>query len=153
MYAVVRAVEHFRMFLLGQEFLLRTNHAVLAKLLRLDLPPTSRVKRWILRLSEYTFSIQNQRNIYNVMADVLSRLPFARSSVVEADMSRGKNRNDRTTRNIERNGCTVSSFDAIRPGPSASSGENSSLNFQSMWRSTLSDSVATALTGSLSESS
>ena len=40
MYAVVRAVEHFRMFLLGREFLLRTDYAALAKLLRRDLPPT-----------------------------------------------------------------------------------------------------------------
>ena len=55
--AVVRTVEHFRMFLLGREFLLRTDHAALAKLLRRDLPPTTRVDRWILRLSEYMFRI------------------------------------------------------------------------------------------------
>ncbi len=34
LYAVVRAVEHFRMFLLGREFLLRTDHAALRNLLR-----------------------------------------------------------------------------------------------------------------------
>jgi hypothetical protein len=59
MYAVVRAVEHFRMFLVGKPFLLRTDHAALAKLLRRDLPPTSRVERWILRLSEYVFRIEH----------------------------------------------------------------------------------------------
>ena len=77
MYAVVRAMEHFRMFLVGKSFLLRTDHAALAKLLRRDLPPTSRVERWILRLSEYTFRIEHQPGKDNVMADVLSRLPFA----------------------------------------------------------------------------
>ncbi len=77
MYAVVRAVEHFRMFLLGKEFLLRTDHAALRNLLRRDLPPTTRVERWILRLSEYTFRIEYQRGQDNVIADVLSILPFA----------------------------------------------------------------------------
>ena len=77
LYAVVRAVEHFRMFLLGKEFLLRTDHAALRNLLRRDLPPTTRVERWILRLSEYTFKIAYQKGQDNVIADVLSRLPFA----------------------------------------------------------------------------
>ena len=77
MYAVVRAVEHFRVFLLGREFLLRTDHAALRNLLRRDLPPTTRVERWILRLSEYTFKIEYKRGQDNVIADVLSRLPFA----------------------------------------------------------------------------
>ena len=77
MYAVVRAVEHFRMFLLGKEFLLRTDHSALRNLLRRDLPPTIRVERWILRLSEYTFRIEYQRGQDNVIAEVLSRLPFA----------------------------------------------------------------------------
>ena len=45
LYAVVRAVEHFRMFLFGKEFLLRTENAALRNLLRRDIPPTSRVER------------------------------------------------------------------------------------------------------------
>ena len=77
MFAVVRAVEHFRMFLLGEEFLLRTDHSALRNLLRRDLPPTTRVERWILRLSEYSFRKEYQRGQDNVIADVLSRLPFA----------------------------------------------------------------------------
>ena len=77
MYAVVRAVEHFRVFLLGKEFLLRTDHAALRNLLKRDLPPTTRVERWILRLSEYTFRIEHQKGQDNIIADVLSRLPFA----------------------------------------------------------------------------
>ncbi len=74
MYAVVRSVEHFRIFLLGKEFLLRTDHAALRNLLRRDLPPTTRVERWILQLSEYTFRIEYKRGQDNVSADVLSRL-------------------------------------------------------------------------------
>ena len=91
MYAVVRAIEHFRMYLLGREFLLRTDHAALAKLLRRDLPPTTRVGRWILRLSEYMFRIQHQRGIDYVIADVFSRLPFARVSVKDCTSSSSAN--------------------------------------------------------------
>ena len=83
LYAVVRLVEHFRMFLLGKEFLLRTDHAALRNLLRRDLPPTTRVERWILRISEYNFKIEYQRGQDNVIADVLSRLPFAGAKNVE----------------------------------------------------------------------
>ena len=45
LYAVMRAVEHFRMFLLGKELLLRTDHAALRNLLRRDLPQTTRIER------------------------------------------------------------------------------------------------------------
>ena len=83
LYAVVRAVEHFRMFLLGKEFFLRTDHAALRNLLRRDLPPTTRVKRWIICVSEYNFKIEYQRGQDNVIADVLSRLPFAGTINVE----------------------------------------------------------------------
>ena len=79
MYAVVRAVEHFRMFLLGKEFLLRTDHAALRNLLRRDLPPTTRVERWILRLSEYNFHIEYKRGQDNIIADILSQTSFCDS--------------------------------------------------------------------------
>ena len=45
LYAVVRAVEHFRMFLFGRELLLQTDHAALRNLLRPDLPAITRVER------------------------------------------------------------------------------------------------------------
>ena len=83
LYVVVRAVEHFRMFLLGRVFLLRNDHTALRNLLRRDIPPTSRVKRWILRLSEDSFKIEYQRGHDNVIADVLSRLPFASAESFE----------------------------------------------------------------------
>ena len=77
LYALVRAVEHIRVFLLGKEFFIRTDHAALRNLVRRDTFQTSRVVRWILRLSEYSFKIEYQRGQYNVIANVLSRLPFA----------------------------------------------------------------------------
>ena len=83
LYAVVRGVEHFRIFLLGREFLLQTDHGALRNLLRRDLPPTTRVERWIIRLSEYNFKIEYQRGQYNVIASVLLRLLFAGANNVE----------------------------------------------------------------------
>ena len=77
MYAVVRAAEHFRIYLLGKEFLLRTDHMALKNILQRDLPPTTRVARWILRLSEFNFKIEHKKGQENIIADVLSRLPFA----------------------------------------------------------------------------
>ena len=61
----------------NEKLLLRNDHSALRNLLRRHLPQTTRVERWILRLSEYTFRIEYQRGQDNVIADVLSRLPFA----------------------------------------------------------------------------
>ena len=90
LYAVVRAVERFRVFLLARPFLLRTNHMALINLLKRDLPITTRVQKWILRLSEYNFTIEHQKGTANVMADILSRLPFASAAESEADSRRAR---------------------------------------------------------------
>ena len=78
------------MLLLGRQLLLCTNHAAIVKVLRRDLPPTSRVEHWVLQLTKYTLSIQHQCGIDKVMVNVLSKFPFACNSVVEADLSRGE---------------------------------------------------------------
>lgn len=65
MYAVVQAAEHYRIFLLGRPFFLRTDHMSLINLLRRDLFPTTRVQRWILRLSENVFKIGYKRGKAN----------------------------------------------------------------------------------------
>ena len=82
-YAVVRAVEHLRMILLKKKFLLRTDHAAFRNLLRRDLSPTTSVERLILPLSAYKNKIEYQRGQDNVIADVVSRLPFAGAKNVE----------------------------------------------------------------------
>lgn len=70
--AVVKAVKHLRVYLLGIEFLLCTDHRALVNLLKRELPSTTRVQRLILRLSDYTFWIEYQRESANTIADVLS---------------------------------------------------------------------------------
>ena len=78
------------MFLLGHEFLFRTDHAALQNLRQRDLPPTSRVERWILRIFEYTFKIEYQRGHDNIIADVLCRLPFAEAQESDKPISLDK---------------------------------------------------------------
>ena len=78
MYVMVRAVQHFRMFLLRKEFLLRSDHSAHRNLFRRDLSPTTQVERWILRLLEYKFRIKYQEGQDTVIAEVFLRLLFAR---------------------------------------------------------------------------
>lgn len=80
------------------------------------------------------------------MADVLSRLPFARSSVMETDLSSEVCINEQTTRNTKEYGCTGSSSEAIQPGSSASGDEITVLKLISDLLPTVGDSVATAIT-------
>ena len=75
--AVVRAVEYFRMFLLGKKFLLRTDYAAFRNLLQRDLPSTTRVKPWILSLSEYNsrLNIREARKTSSQMSSLASLSP------------------------------------------------------------------------------
>lgn len=55
--AVVKATEHFRKYLLGRDFILRTDHKAL-EFLRSANNPTSRMLRWALKLQEFTFEVE-----------------------------------------------------------------------------------------------
>lgn len=73
----MRFVDNFRMFLFDHEILLRTDHLALRNLLSRDLPRKTRLERWILHLSEYTFKVEYQRTHVNVIVNVMSQFPFA----------------------------------------------------------------------------
>ncbi|KRH92187.1 putative LTR transposable element, partial [Pseudoloma neurophilia] len=70
--AIVKSVDHFRHYLLGKEFLLRTDHIALT-FLHTCKNPTTRMLRWALRLQEYQFKVEYLSGPKN-MADSLSRL-------------------------------------------------------------------------------
>lgn len=55
--AVVKATEHFRRYLLGKEFVLRTDHKALVHLAEAK-NPTSRMLRWALKLQEYQYQVE-----------------------------------------------------------------------------------------------
>ena len=72
--AVVKAVAHFRPYLYGREFRIRTDHASLLWLCRRTTPSTQ-VARWLETLNEFNFSIEHRPGIKHGNADGLSRRP------------------------------------------------------------------------------
>ena len=76
LYAFVRSVSAFRPFLLGQHFLLRTDHQALAAIFNSSLKTSARVVKWVMRLQEFDFSIEYVKGVDNVVADALSRIPW-----------------------------------------------------------------------------
>ena len=72
--AVVRAVEHFRPYLYGGQFKVRTDHASLLWLCRRT-TPTAQTARWLEILSEFQFIIEHRPGSKHSNADGLSRRP------------------------------------------------------------------------------
>ncbi|KAF9763004.1 Retrovirus-related Pol polyprotein from transposon [Nosema granulosis] len=70
--AVVKGIEHFRHYLLGKEFILRTDHKALTYLWTAK-NPTTRLLRWALKLQEYKFKVQYIKGEDNA-SDGLSRI-------------------------------------------------------------------------------
>ena len=75
--AFVKSAEALRVFLLGKPFTLRTDHRALAAIFNSKLRTSDRVIKWIMRLQEFNFKIECIAGKDNVVADVLSRIPWA----------------------------------------------------------------------------
>ena len=72
--AIVKAVGHFHNYLLGAEFLIRTDHASLTWLLQMK-NPEGQVARWMELLQQYEFKIKYREGKFHGNADALSRRP------------------------------------------------------------------------------
>ena len=70
--AVVKAVKHFRPYLYGQRFKLRTDHASLMWLCRRQ-EPAHQIARWLELLSEFQYSTEHRKGTKHGNADGLSR--------------------------------------------------------------------------------
>ena len=81
--AIVFAVEHFRVYLLGRTFTLITDHSALQWLHSVE--PKGRIARWIMTLQEYSFTIKHRPGISHGNADGLSRLPSPDSKSYSKD--------------------------------------------------------------------
>lgn len=73
--AVHWAIQHFRPYLYGTHFLVRSDHKPLVHLYSLK-DPSSRLTRLRLDLEEYNFTIEHIKGTKNVGADALSRIEF-----------------------------------------------------------------------------
>ena len=72
--AIVKAVIHFRPYLYGRRFRIRTDHASLLWLCR-KTTPSAQVARWLEILSEFNFGIEHRPGGVHSNADGLSRRP------------------------------------------------------------------------------
>ena len=68
----VMAVNHFRPYLYGQEFRLRTDHALLLWLYKRT-EPSHQVARWLESLAEFQFKLEHRAGAKHGNADDLSR--------------------------------------------------------------------------------
>jgi len=74
--ALVWAIEHFRLFLLGTEFDVVTDHRALEAIFNNPKGKTpARIERWTLRLQPYSFRVICKSGLTNE-ADYLNRHPF-----------------------------------------------------------------------------
>ena len=70
--AIKLGVEAFRVYLLGREFLIQTDHRSLVWLDKLK-EKNARLARWSLILQQYTFTVVHRAGVLNGNADALSR--------------------------------------------------------------------------------
>ena len=72
--AVVNSVQYYRHYLLGRQFLVRTDHQALKWLFSLK-EPKQRISRWIETLSVFNFIIEYHPGVKHGNADAMSRCP------------------------------------------------------------------------------
>jgi len=72
--AAVWGMEHFRPYLLHQQFELITDHAALQWLFNKPDPPR-KFMRWIIRIMEFPYQVRYKKGKLHSNADALSRLP------------------------------------------------------------------------------
>jgi len=72
--AVIKSVKHFRPYLYGRKFRLRTDHASLIWLCT-RAEPSSQVARWFEILAEFSYRIEHRPGKKHGNADGLSRQP------------------------------------------------------------------------------
>lgn len=76
--AIVDFTAHFRQYLLGRRFKVRTDHSSLRWLTRMK-EPEGQLARWLEKLAEYDFEIIHRPGRLHSNADSLSRRPCRQS--------------------------------------------------------------------------
>ena len=73
--AVVKFTTHFRQYLLGRPFVVRTDHSSLRWLVHMKDPMQGQFSRWLEILSEFNFKVEHRAGVAHGNADALSRKP------------------------------------------------------------------------------
>ena len=69
------AIQHFRVYLEGQEFLLLTDHNALCYKLK-QTNPRGRIARWVTFLNQFIYTVKHVPGRKNVVTDALSRRDY-----------------------------------------------------------------------------
>ncbi|KAL7857234.1 hypothetical protein SRHO_G00161330 [Serrasalmus rhombeus] len=72
--AVVEFTRHFRQYLLGRPFIVRSDHSSLRWLVNIK-EPEGQLARWLEKLAEYDFQVVHRPGRHHQNADVMSRRP------------------------------------------------------------------------------
>ena len=72
--AVITFVEMFKQYLLGRQFLIRSDHSSLRWIMSFK-NPENQMARWMEVLSQYDFRIEHRKGSKHVNCDALSRIP------------------------------------------------------------------------------
>ncbi|GBG60106.1 hypothetical protein CBR_g3350 [Chara braunii] len=87
LYAMYKALTHWRHYLLGRFFILRTDHHTL-RWMRTQSVLSDALKRWIEVIEQYDLDPQYLKGEYNKVADALSRRPnFSGALITEFDLT------------------------------------------------------------------
>ena len=73
--AIVTFLHQFRHYLLGNKFLIRTDHSALKWILSFK-DPQGQLAKWLMTLSKYNFEIQHRPGSKHQNADTLSRKDY-----------------------------------------------------------------------------
>ena len=82
MLAVVESLKHFRFYVLGRRFLVRTDHSAL-QWLRNFKKPGGQMARWRDRLAKYDIEIVHRSGKNHANVDGLSRIPSTLATVID----------------------------------------------------------------------
>ena len=82
--AVVTFLQHFRPYLLGSHFTIRTDHGALVWLQKFK-DPEGQVARWVQKLQEYHFTVKHRPGKSHNNADAMSRIPCKQCGIIPAD--------------------------------------------------------------------
>lgn len=80
--AVIKSIKHFKPYLYGRKFKVRTDHGSLRWLYNFK-QPEGQVARWIEYLSNFEFEIEHRPGRQHGNADALSRYPIQKVNVVQ----------------------------------------------------------------------
>ena len=80
--AVVHFCKYFRQYLLGRDFIIRTDHSALSWLRRMS-EPIGQQSRWLEILEEFSFTVQHRSGNKHSNADAMSRRPCRQCHMID----------------------------------------------------------------------